>query len=300
MTGGEGARGKRMSENRSKLFLRLLPLVILIAAVLIFWGWKYLSRPRPTPAATTEAAAETPLPELPPGSAFAPLEREWVEITGAPPVWPDDFDAPTDCSTALDGLRALSGRVDSGDYARASGVSAGTFELLLDVSESLERRKPTIGMRLDDGGAMRANIAHFVITLGPERLARVIDLSRSQSRMAEPLALNLYQWLRAGQRCPEGMRPPAESVQYDYAAFLLQTIGGQAYLRRRAPRIEALTSFYALLIADHAFQRGHNPHGLDLRPELRRSKALIEGQPLVFRTRYLRVLDEIEARWQKL
>ena len=50
MTGGEGARGKRMSEDRSKLFLRLLPLVILIAAVLIFWGWKYLSRPRPTPA----------------------------------------------------------------------------------------------------------------------------------------------------------------------------------------------------------------------------------------------------------
>jgi len=226
-----------MSEDRSKLFLRLLPLVLLIAAVLIFWGWKYLSRPRPTPAATTEAAAETPLPELPPGSAFAPLEREWVEITGAPPEWPDDFDAPTDCSAALDDLRALSGRVDSGDYARTSGVSAGTFELLLDVSESLERRKPTIGMRLDDGGAMRANIAHFVITLGPERLARVIDLSRSQSRMAEPLALNLYQWLRAGQRCPEGMRPPAENVQYDYAAFLLQTIGGQAYLRRRAPRI---------------------------------------------------------------
>jgi hypothetical protein len=289
-----------MSDDRSKLFLRLLPVLVLAVVALLYLGWRYVLRPQPTAPATTEVAIETPLPELPPGSAFAPLEREWLEITGSPPVWPDDFDRPADCSAALDGLRGLADRVDAGDYARQSGVSAGTFELLLNIAEDLDRRRPTIGMRLDDGSAMRANIAHFLITLGPERLARLVELTRSESRMAEPLALSAYQWLRAGDRCPEGMRPPAEDVQYDYAAFLLQTIGGQAYLRRRAPRIEALTSFYALLIADHAVQRKHNPHGVDLRPEIRRCRALMEGMPLVFRSQYLRLLDELEGRWKTL
>jgi hypothetical protein len=289
-----------MSEDRSKLFYRLLPVIVLAVAVLLYLGWKYALRPRPAPLATTEVATEAPLPDLPPGSAFAPLEREWVEITGSPPEWPDDFDRPTDCSATLDALRGLADRIDAGDYARRSGVSAGTFELFLNVAEALDRRPPTVGMRLDDGGAMRANVVHFLVALGPERLKRLVKLSRSESRMAEPLALSAYQWLRAGERCPEGMRPPAENVQYDYAAFLLQTIGGQAYLRRRPPRIEALTSFYALLIADHAVQQKHNPHGVDLRPEIRRCRALMEGLPLVFRSHYLRTLDDLEARWAKL
>ena len=124
-----------------------------------------------------------------------------------------------------------------------------------------------------------------------------MQLSRKQSRLAEPLALDLYRWLRAGESCPNDRQPPSAEAQYEYAAFLLQTIGGQAYLRRRTPRLESLTSFYALLLADAAIADGYNPHGLDLRREIARSRALMEMQPLVFRNQYLRVLEDLDRRW---
>ena len=41
------------------------------------------------------------------------------------------------------------------------------------------------------------------------------------------------------------MRFPA---LYDYAGFFFNTLGGQAYLRRRTPRVESLVCFYALQV----------------------------------------------------
>jgi hypothetical protein len=76
-------------------------------------------------------------------------------------------------------------------------------------------------------------------------------------------------------------------------------MGGQAYLRRRAPRIEALASFYALMILDRAQQDGHNPAGVDPRPEIQRTRALLESEPLVFREHYLVVLDQMAERWKE-
>lgn len=286
-----------MDESTKRVALRALPLMLLVI-VLVYLGWRTLSPSSDTTPPESSGVVEPAVPDLPVGSAFGPLEQEWVELTGTPPEWPDDFDDPADCTAAIEELRALSSRIDQGDYAKQAGVREGTFELILDVSDALGRSAPSIGGRLDDGDAMRANVVYFLIALGPDRLAQVVKLMHSRPRMAEPLALATYRWLRAGDACPGDLAPPSADAQYEYAAFLLQTIGGQAYLRRRSPRIEALTSFYALLLADAAVARGHNPHGLDLRAEIERSKALMETQPVVFRNQYMRILGELEERWR--
>jgi hypothetical protein len=287
-----------MQEERKRLVLRALPVLVVIAVVALFYAWRWMTSTDSTNSLPVETSTASPPIVIAEGSAFGPLEAEWVEMTGSPPEWPDDFDRPSDCAAVLDELKSLAGKADEGDYAKLSGARQGTFELLFDVSESLERKKPSIGGRLDDGDAMRANIVHFMIALGPQRLAQLVQLSRKQSRLAEPLALGLYRWMRAGDSCGDSRHPPSAETQYEYAAFLLQTIGGQAYLRRRTPRLEALTSFYSLLLADAAIADGYNPHGLDLRPEIARSKALMEMQPLVFRNQYLRVLESLDRRWR--
>ena len=73
-------------------------------------------------------------------------------------------------------------------------------------------------------------------------------------------------------------------------------MGGQAYLRRRSPRVEALASFYALLIIDQAERAGNNPLGFDVLPEIGRTRELIDAQQFVFGEQYLELLDDIEHR----
>ena len=85
---------------------------------------------------------------------------------------------------------------------------------------------------------------------------------------------------------------------YAYSGFLFNTMGGQAYLRRRTPRTEALACFYALQVLDQAIAAGHNPEGLDPRTEIPRCRALLDSQPLVFSARYVDTLDRMARRWE--
>ena len=73
----------------------------------------------------------------------------------------------------------------------------------------------------------------------------------------DALSQTLYRWMEVRDRCsdPED-RGPGIQAQYDYAAFLLNSLGGQAYLRRRPARIEALAGFYALVILDRGASAG--------------------------------------------
>lgn len=98
---------------------------------------------------------------------------------------------------------------------------------------------------------------------------------------------------------PPAGPPPAPGAAEEYAAALFQTLGGQAYLRRRAPRVEALASFWAIALLDRADRAGRNPHGVDLLPEIRRTRALVDAEPFLFRDRYLQELDRIEDRWSR-
>jgi hypothetical protein len=90
----------------------------------------------------------------------------------------------------------------------------------------------------------------------------------------------------------------SRATLYAYAGFFFNTLGGQAYLRRRSPRIEALACFYGLEALDGAIRAGHNPYGLDPRPEIPRCRDLVATQEFVFSERYVAELDAISRRWE--
>jgi len=124
-------------------------------------------------------------------------------------------------------------------------------------------------------------------------------MAREEQDHAEPIALALYRWLVSREACARSGRTAiGKEPLYEYAGFVFQTMGGQAYLRRRTPKVEALTGFYALLLLDRAVESDHNPHGVDPRPEIRRTLDLLEAQPLVFGDRYRTVLEEMRQRWE--
>jgi hypothetical protein len=290
--------------RKSSPWVRIVPLLILAAALVVVG---YLKRDvlfpglEPEPVPEFPAAGKPAEPETPPPAAADQTveERRWLEATGLPPVWPEDFDTPGDCATAVDTLKALCGRLDSRPYVQAWGLEGGSFGLLLDVSSDLERRTPVIEGELRRHGSVLHNVSHLFRVLGERRIRRLLEMTILEPEMREPMALALYRWGRVRQRC-EGDEPRAMNLnaQYDYAAWLISTIGGQAYLRRRAPGLEALASFYALVILDRAEQKGHNPYGIDLRPEIARCSELIRSQNLVFRDRYMEILDRMDRRWK--
>jgi hypothetical protein len=245
-------------------------------------------------------ASLRPMPPVPspPGSAGPPEEvRRWAEVTGVYPRWPDDLLAPRDCEEAEEDLRILCRELDLRSPTPSRSLEGGTFGLILRVTGELAARLPVASGELRQPGAVVANAFHLFRVLGKERMEILREMLRREEEFAEPMAMALHRWLSAQERCGQDHARVRPEVIHEYAAFLLNTLGGQGYVRRRSPRVAALTTFYALLILDQAFQKGTNPHGVDLRPHIPLCRELLKVQPLVFRDRYLEILQTMETRW---
>jgi hypothetical protein len=212
----------------------------------------------------------------------ARAERRWEALTGQPPVWPEDLTNPQNCEEVEADLARICSLLDQRDYVREVAPAAGACGLLRTVAEELAARPPDIS------------------SIGRERLDLLRRIQWEEQELAEPAAMALYRWAVSREGCARsGTTTLRPEPLYDYAGFFFTTMGGQAYLRRRAPRIEALASLYALLIVDRAQQSGLNPAGVDPRPEIQRVRALIEAESLVFREHYLIMLDQMADRWKE-
>lgn len=230
-------------------------------------------------------------------SATGDHERRWAEWTGSPPRWPADFAAPTDCERVHGDLERICATVDREIPAlRERGGACAWIE---DVAAELAADRPDPVAELRSRGAILQNVFHVYRVLRRDRMdpaRRALELED----LAEPAALALYRWAVGGPECSPSEPPPVRrEALYDYAGFLFHTLGGQAYLRRRSPRVEALACFYGLRVLADAIAEGHNPHGFDPRPEIPRCRALLASQDLVFAERYVAELDAIADEWEK-
>jgi len=228
----------------------------------------------------------------------ARLEASWTEVLGGPPAWPVDPFLPGSCEAVSNRLQRACAHLDGAEYFVGEPPPGGSCAILRRVAEALAGNPPSPASELRDFPRILDNTFHLFRTLDRGTVQWLRTVLREEDSRAEPLAYALYSWAITRDGCDERTAVAQEPLA-DYAAFLFRTLGGQAYLRRRTPPTEALTSFYALMIADHADRAGHNPHGFDPRPELQRTRALIATQPLALREDYLRTLDEIAIRWKE-
>jgi hypothetical protein len=245
------------------------------------------------PAAATEGGAA--------GSSAAEareaLERRWERAVGSPPVWPGDLAAAPACDEAGHALSevcaALDAAADPGLVARTGGACT----LLEEAARDLAASPPDIESELKSHEVMLANVFHVFRVLGRKRLTALQETLGDRPELAEPLGLALYRWLVSREECEGRASPVTAEALYDYAGFAFTTLGGQAYLRRRTPRVESLACFYALQVVDRAGRSRRNPRGLDPRPEIRRCVDLLRAQDFVFGDRYVEILEAMERRW---
>jgi len=292
-----------------RTLLVTLLIVALIAVFLVWWkGGEAVDRIcRPLIDAAVARAEPDVEAELPmiveevggsPAEAreIAERERVWTELSGAPPVWPENLSAPPSCEDVESDLLAVCRELDTRPFVRERLTTGGICTLVRQVGEELAANPPVPTSELGSYASILANVFHLSRTLGLKRVELLRDALVREPELREPAAMALYRWSVTRRVCAERTSIRREPI-YDYSVFLLNTVGGQAYLRRRSPDIEALASFYALVTLDRAIEDGHNPHGVDPRPDIQRCRELIETQPFVFREGYLGILDEMEQRW---
>ena len=280
---------KEQPQGRPLLVAGAVAAVVIVC--LVWWQWD---------AIRTVFASDEP-------AEPAPVETVADENEAAPPVdsaapaaalvWPGDLDAPGDCADVEAELARICATLDSREYLGETGSVGGSCALLSEVTVALAQRPPDPSLELRSYETILANVFHMFRVAGRERMDVLRRALRAEQELAEPLALALYRWAASRENCARsGDTPIRQETLYAYAGFLFQTMGGQAYLRRRSPRVEALASFYALLILDQAERDGRNPLGFDVLPEIGRTRELIDAQAFVFGERYLERLSEMEHR----
>jgi hypothetical protein len=294
---------------------RIVPFVVVLAivAVLIVWyfgpwgpssGEKEPTAPlaagEPAAPDAAEQAEDAEAGGIPPeaedGTAFA--RRDWERSLGPVPSWPADLLETGSCQAVETDIEALCAFLDTRPSFREATLEGGACALLSAAGSALAGRPPVAAGELRDLEVFLANVFHFFRVLGEDRMHLMRAALREEEALAEPLAFHLFRWAASRPRCGEGAERALDSrVLYDYGVFLLRSMGGQAYLRRRAPRVEGLATFYALVALDAAVRRGQDPEGIDLLRDIRRCHRMLSEQDLVFRGRYLEVLDAMDARW---
>jgi hypothetical protein len=280
--------------------------IVLVGGGLIWWQRDALCRGLcAVPPEETALASETGqgrLTEVGRSEHDAQLDAlrlAWTDLVGDAPDWPADLNRPEDCLSVERDLLALCSELDSRQYVRSKIVGGSFCSVLRQASMDLASSPPVLGGETKDALVMLNNTFHMFRSLGRKRTTLFLDVMRQEQELAEPFAMIVYRWLVSRDQCADDEREQAidRDALYAYAGFLLDSIGGQAYLRRRSMGSEALADFYAVLILDRADHERFNPAGIDLRPQLERTRQLIAASPLLFSERYLDVLDGIESRW---
>ena len=167
------------------------------------------------------------------------------------------------------------------------------FETLM---EKLSSQPPVPAGEGLDSLTMTRNVYHFYRVLDEDEIRLIKQILKNEAQYLEINLDTFFQWLMPAESCPDlDQARPSLDVLYQYAGFFLNTIGGRAYLFRRAAPVRLLTSYYALLIVHEADKRGENTYGIDIFPEISRLAREISVYPdFELQNTYIQQLTELQ------
>jgi hypothetical protein len=266
--------------------------IIIVAAAVGGWlvgrGGSEPAEPPPPPVepVATEVDATEDATEV---TAAADEETlRWRSIVRDLPGWPSgELDEAT-CEVIEADAETVCARRDDAlcDIVRSAAIS-------------LARNRPVPSGELYEYDDVLQNAFHVFRVVGRQRVTKMASSLANAGQKLEPEALVAYRWLASRQACGEGEERAIDlRAMHDYGVWALSTLGGQAYLHRRSPRVEGLASFYALLAIDRAISAGQDPHGFDPRPHVGRVGALLDDGSLLFHEAYMDVIDRFKERWR--
>ncbi len=196
-------------------------------------------------------------------------------------------------------IMAFFSYMDDQEYVRSYRLEKGTYRQYQIAITKLSSTLPIVTGEMSSLYNIVRNVAHFYRVMGKKRVLLIKQMLQNESEVIESVMRTFYFWFTTddnGQSRLQG-RPSIENM-YEYAGFILNTLGGRSYLLRRDPKVRTLTTYYCVLILDKANDEELNSKGIDIRPYIRSSLMEIENQTgLVHQQDYLAKLREIRLKY---
>jgi hypothetical protein len=187
------------------------------------------------------------------------------------------------------------------DYIRELELGEDLFTHFRNLIESLSSHPPVPAGEGLNYDIMIQNIYHLYRTLGLKDLKLIKAIVKHEADALEVNLAIFYRWLISDDTCGrrEGLPPPLE-ISYRYAGYLINSIGGRAYLFRRETRLRLLLTYYSILVIHEADKRKQNSFGIDISPYLEPLADEIENYRLLyFRMEYAGRLIDLKNYYLK-
>ncbi len=240
-----------------------------------------------------------PRPEPPAQEEREPPQEKPEQPETAPPEKAPSMALPEEgyCTRVEKDLEEFFRYLNTRDYVKHFEPEPDTYTRFLEIVKQLESDPPVPAGEGIDPRIIIRNVYYFFRILDRDDLRLIREVIRNEADTMEINLLIFYRWLNSKDRCPGlgGARPSGEAL-YRYAGYLLNTVGGRAYLSRRPPQLRVLISYYCILIVHRADLRGRNNYGIDIFPYVLNLADEIRHYPdLQFYPEYMERLKEIEG-----
>jgi hypothetical protein len=189
--------------------------------------------------------------------------------------------------------------LDNRPYIQSLKPAGGSYLQYQIAVEKLSAKPPIIVGEMRSLYNMIRNVAHFYRVMGKTRVRLTKQILQNESEVMETVMKTFYQWFTMddGGRATLNGRP-SMTAMYEYAGYILNTLGGRSYLLRRSPKIRALTTYYSVLILDRANNEELNSRGIDIRPYIKSSLLEIKNQiGLIHQREYITRLSELSLKY---
>jgi hypothetical protein len=228
-------------------------------------------------------------------------QKKTKEVSGEQGVENQTTDLEDECRRKEKELMEFLAYLDKKDYIRKLGIEEDMHTHFRKMIHRLSSNPPTPageGLKID---TIIKNIYHFYRALGLQELRLIRLILENEADTLEMNLAALYPWLMSADRCSQkdGLPPSLDTI-YRYAGFLVNSIGGRAYLFRRETRLRLLVNYYCILIIHEADKRKMNSFGVDITPFLEPLAEEIENyQFLYYRKKYAGKLIDLKNYYAK-
>lgn len=226
-------------------------------------------------------------------SRAASGEKKTYAIKRAESIKPSDL--PETCGQIEKNMLKFFKHLDQKDYIRQMNAGLDTFKVFREIIRKLSSQPPIPAGEALDSFVLSKNVFYFYRLLDKKEIQLIKEILKNETDILE-LNLDLfYKWLTTGNGCPDKSRiKPSMDVLYPYAGYLINSIGGRAYLFRRRPALRLLVSYYCLLIVNEADKTRKNSYGIDISPQIAMLREEMSyHHDFYFQKTYLKKLDDL-------
>ncbi len=198
-------------------------------------------------------------------------------------------------------IMAFFSYLDEQPYVQSYEFAGGSYLQYQIAIKNLSAKLPIITGEMQSLYTMVRNVAHFYRVMGKKRVFVTREILQNESEIIESVMKIFYQWftMGSGGQATLAARPSPE-MMYEYAGYILNTLGGRSYLLRRSPKVRALTMYYCVFALDKANEEELNSKGIDIRPYIKSSLMEVKNQiGLIYQKEYITKLSELNLKYYR-